>query len=262
MNVLRAFPEKPPMKRRRIYMVLSIILLDSLLIIALILFFPLLTESPNRSLTSSNWAGYIVASDLNNPQPRVTSINASWVVPAVNGPGAGSNSATWIGVGGQFDDTLIQTGTEQHYLHGGQYSAWYELLSSNSVTINSLTVSPGDSITASISLLDLAANTWSIEIHDVSSNQSFKNSFTYISSMLSAEWIVEAPTVNNHARTLADFGAITFIGCTATIGDNIGTISSYSHIKVTMYNRLNTQLVSVSPLDSQGTSFTVNYDHS
>jgi hypothetical protein len=260
MNALRAFPEEPPMRSRRIYVVLLIILLDFLLIIALILFFPLLAESPNRSLTSSNWSGYIVASDLNNPQPKVTSINASWTVPTVNGPTAGSYSATWIGVGGQFDDTLIQTGTEQNYLRGGQeYSAWYELLSSNSVTINSLIVSPGDSITASISLSDSATNTWSIEIHDVTSNQLFQNSFTYVSSMLSAEWIVEAPIVSNHARTLADFGAITFTSCTATIGGNTGTINSYPHIQVTMYNRLNTQLVSVSSLDSQGTSFTVNY---
>jgi hypothetical protein len=259
MNALRAFPEEPPMRRRRIYAVLLIILLDSLLIIALILFFPLFTGSPNRSLTSSNWSGYIVASDLNNPQPKVTSINASWTVPTVNGPTAGSYSATWIGVGGQFDDTLIQIGTEQNYIQGGQYSAWYELLPSNSVTIDSLTVSPGDSIIASISLLDSAANMWSTEIHDVTSNQSFHNSFTYVSSMLSAEWIVEAPIVNNRARTLANFGAVTFTGCTATIGGNVGTISSYPHFQVTMYTRLNMQPVSVSSLDSEGTSFTVNY---
>ena len=189
MNVSHAFPEEPPMRRRRTYLALLIILLDSVLIVALILFFPLLTESRNRSLVSSNWSGYIVASDLNNPQPFVTSVNASWTVPAVNGPVAGSYSATWIGVGGQFDDTLIQTGTEQNYLHRAQYSAWYELLPSDSVTIDSLTVSPGDSIIASISLLDSAANTWSIEVHDVTSNKSFHNSFTYSSSMLSAEWI-------------------------------------------------------------------------
>lgn len=48
----------------------------------------------------SNWAGYIVASDLNNPQPVVTSVSASWAVPNVT-PSLLSDkfSAIWIGIG-------------------------------------------------------------------------------------------------------------------------------------------------------------------
>jgi hypothetical protein len=34
----------------------------------------------------SNWAGYIIASDLQNPQPNVTSVNASWIVPEITTP--------------------------------------------------------------------------------------------------------------------------------------------------------------------------------
>lgn len=77
--------------------------------------------------------------------------------------------------------------------------------------------------------------------------------------MLSAEWIVERPTVNNRVRTLAAFGKITFTGCTATIDGNVGTISSFPTIQVTMYNRQNVRLVSVSSLTAKGSSFTVNY---
>lgn len=259
--MLLSFPEEPPRTRsRRIYALLLIILLDILLVIALILYFPtLIGSSPNRNVISSNWSGYIVASNLNNPQPSVTSISASWIVPSVNGPTLGSYSAIWIGIGGQFDDTLIQTGTEQDYLQGGQqYLAWYELLPDDSVTIDQLSLKPGDTITASISLLD-SADTWSIEIHDVTSNQSFQKNFTYTSSMLSAEWIVETPVVNNHARTLANFDAITFTDCTATIGGETGNINSYPRVTVTMYDHLGRQLVSVSSLSSEGTSFTVNY---
>lgn len=258
--MLSSFPEEPRTRSRRIYAVLVIILLDILLVVALIFYFPLLIgSSQNRNIVSSNWSGYIVASNLANPQPLVTSVSASWIVPSVSGPNLGSYSAIWIGIGGQFDDTLIQTGTEQDYLQGGQqYSAWYELLPDNSVTIDQLNLSPGDNITASISLLD-SAETWSIQIHDVTTNKSFQKNFTYPSSMLSAEWIVETPVVNNHARTLADFDTVTFTDCTATIAGNIGTVNSYPRIIVTMYDRLGRQLVSVSSLNSEGTSFTVNY---
>lgn len=257
-------PEKPPMRKGRIFTILLIILLDSLLVLALILFFPLLTGSANQRLTSSDWSGYVVATDLNNPQPLVTRIEASWTVPRVDVSTRESFSATWIGVGGQFDDdrTLIQTGTEQDSINGvGTYSAWYELLPNDEVTIASLSVSAGDRITASISLSDPTANTWLIEIHDLTGatdEQSFQNSFVYVSSMLSAEWIVERPRVNNVLRNLADFSELTFTGCAATVGGKVVTISSLPSIQVTLYNQ-NTELASVSPLASNGSSFTVNY---
>lgn len=36
-----------------------------------------------RISNDSNWAGYIAASDLKNPQANVTSVSASWTVPTV-----------------------------------------------------------------------------------------------------------------------------------------------------------------------------------
>lgn len=255
-------PENPPMRKGRIFTILLIILLDSLLVLALILFFPLLTGSANRRLTSFDWAGYVVATDLNNPQPLVTRIEASWTVPRVGVSIRDSFSATWIGVGGQFDGTLIQTGTEQDSINGvGTYSAWYELLPNDEVTIASLSVSAGDRITASIYLLDPTANTWLIEIHDftgATGERSFQNSFVYVSSMLSAEWIVERPRVNNVLRNLVDFSELTFTSCAATVGGKVVTISSLPFIQVTLYNQ-NTDLASVSSLASNGSSFTVNY---
>jgi hypothetical protein len=122
-----------------------------------------------------------------------------------------------------------------------------------------LSISAGDVITASISLLNPTTNTWFIEIHDNTNAQSFQKSAIYNSSMLSAEWIVERPTINNRLVTLADFGSITFTGCMAIIGDQSGTINSFPSVQVTMYNRQNMELVSVSSLTSMGSSFTVNY---
>ena len=254
-------PEKPRMRKRRNFAILLIILLDCMLVFALFFFFPLLTGSTNRSVNSFDWSGYVAATNLNNPQPSVTAIEASWTVPEVSVSARNSFSATWIGVGGQFesDGTLIQMGTEQDSINGvGTYSAWYELLPYTEVTIGSLNVSPGDRIMASISLADPSTDTWLLEIHDSTGGQSYQNSIVYASSMLSAEWIVERPRVNNVLRNLADFSELTFTGCAATVGSKVETISSLPFIQVTLYNQ-ETELASVSPLASNGSSFTVNY---
>jgi hypothetical protein len=239
---------------------LLVVLLISLLLFTLIFVFPFLTSSQSQHLMSFDWSGYAVASDLNYPQPIVTGVNASWTVPAVKFSMVNSFSAVWIGIGGQFDGTLIQAGTEQDSTNGqGTYSAWYEMLNSSAVTIDSLRVMPGDRIMASISLLDPTNNTWLIEIHDVTSEQSFQKNVTYVSSMLSAEWIVELPYTGSPYVTLADFGQVTFIGCAATLGSTVGMVSSFPHVQMAIYNRQNKQLVTVSPLTSNGSSFTVSY---
>jgi hypothetical protein len=264
MNVMAAppeqFPEQPPTERKRTApRVLLIILLISLLLLTLILVFPLLNNLRNQHFVSSDWSGYIVASDLNFPLPSVTSVNGSWTVPTVNVLLGNSFSAAWIGIGGRFDGTLIQAGTEQDSLRGrGTDSAWYELFDQNAVTIDSLSVAPGDRITASISLLDPITRVWSIDIHDVTDEQSFQKNVIYTSSLLSAEWIVERPTINGNLVTLADFGQITFTGCTATLSSVVGTVSSFPHSQIIMVDGQNTQLVSVSSLTSSGSSFTVN----
>ncbi|MHB1853952.1 MAG: G1 family glutamic endopeptidase [Acidimicrobiales bacterium] len=76
--------------------------------------------------TSSNWSGYAETSFA-----PYSSITGDWTVPAVIGPN-GSYSATWIGIDGFTNSSLIQTGTEQNYLNGSaQYSAWWTTSSQN-----------------------------------------------------------------------------------------------------------------------------------
>ena len=64
--------------------------------------------------------------------------------------------------------------------------------------------------------------------------------------------------MNHVLRNLADFSELTFTGCAATVSGKVVTVSSIPSIQVTMYNQ-NTELASVSPLASNGSSFTVNY---
>jgi hypothetical protein len=224
----------------------------------------LFLASPNQtdnqaSFRVSHWSGYIVASDIQNRSPVVSSVSASWTVPEIKPSENNTFSGVWVGIGGYGEDTLIQTGTEQEYIDGRVvYYAWYELLPDYLVRIPNIHVRAGDTVTASISLINENTNTWSIELADVTRNQRFKKTVVYNSSRLSAEWVVERPKVNDTITTLADFGNVTFTGCKATIEGNTGAISNFSYAQLAMYDQ-ELQLVTVSPLNDDGSSFTVSY---
>jgi hypothetical protein len=177
-----------------------------------------------------NWAGYVVASNLLDPKQDVSNVSASWIVPSVKDIGIDAYSSVWVGIGGQFDRSLIQVGTEQDFTGGSaKYYAWYEMLPNYSIPIESIQVSPGDQMRASISLVDTNTNLWSISIEDLTSNAKFQNNFTYDSQQLTAEWIVERPQVNNALVQLADFGSVTFTDCQASISGKTGGITDFSY---------------------------------
>ncbi len=218
----------------------------------------------------TNWAGYIVASDLQNPQATVTSVSASWTVPTITPSSTDAYSAVWIGIGGFFDNTLIQTGTEQDSIQGqSQYSAWVEVLPQTSLTIDNITVSPGDQISASIQLVDSNTDDWSIDVKDLTTNQDYKSSIYYSSSQLSAEWIVERPELSSRRSrgvltALADVGTVKLTNCQAAIGGTTGTIGNFPVVQSVMYQTVEpttnagiTQLAAVSDLTNGGSSFTV-----
>lgn len=251
-------PEQQPVGRER--SALRLILLVAFLVGLAVVASLFVLRPTSQRLVSSDWSGYSVASSLRNPQPQVTKISGSWTVPSVNVSMGDSFSAVWVGVGGQFDESLIQVGTEQDSMNRrARYSAWYELLPNGPVTINALSVLPGDVISASISLVDPTTNSWSIEIRDVSDGRSFQRTVVYYSSMLSGEWVVERPTIGNRVTNLADFGRVTFTSCTATVGGRVAAISDFPMTLFMMYNRQNAEFVAVSPLVSSGSSFSADY---
>jgi hypothetical protein len=231
---------------------------------------PMPTPQPSATppvLTSAqNWAGFVVASDLQNPQPMIIGVSASWIVPVITPSGLNAFSSIWIGIGGEFDQSLIQTGTEHDSLGGlTQYSAWYEMLPNLSTPIDTIDVSPGNLIEASIQLVDSNTNLWAISLSDVTKGQSFQNNFTYNSGRLSAEWIVERPelTTTGSLTYLANFGNITFTDCRVVFQDKSGAISDFPSTEVVMDAQLRggqfLQLVDVSALSDLGTKFTVTF---
>jgi len=218
------------------------------------------SPSPTSGGRSYNWVGYTVSSDLRTPQPNVWTVSATWVVPTIKATGLDSYSAAWIRVGGTFDGSLIQAGTEADSVFGSPiYSTWYEILPYDSLPVSSMTISPVDLVTVSISLTNATSGTWSIKISDATSGQSFNKTMTYSSSRLSAEWIVERPLVNGAMPPLASFTTTTFTSCSATIGATTGGISAFPYTIYNLYWRTNTELASCSPLGAAGSSFTVTF---
>ncbi|MGQ0796482.1 MAG: G1 family glutamic endopeptidase, partial [Methanobacteriota archaeon] len=167
----------------------------------------LATGSYREPLGSLNWAGYVVANEIDRPAPAVTAVRGSWIVPTVEPTGKVVYSAVWIGIGGFFDTSLIQTGTEQDSGQGITfYAAWYELLPDASVRItNRMTACPvlpgtefclvraGDVVSASVVLADAGQGLWTITLTDVTQGWTFAQDFAYVSSRASAEWVVERP---------------------------------------------------------------------
>jgi hypothetical protein len=227
--------------------------------ISLFLASPNQTDNP-PSFKISHWSGYIVASDIQNRSPVVSSVSASWTMPEIKPSENNTFSGVWVGIGGYGEDTLIQTGTEQEYVNGQvAYYAWYELLPDHLVHIPNIHVQAGDAVTASISLINENTNTWLIEIADITRNQRFRKTFVYNSSRLSAEWIVERPKVNGTISTLADFGNVTFTECKAVMDGVAGAIGKSDYAKFVMVGAEDKPLVSVSSLNEEGSSFTVSY---
>jgi hypothetical protein len=145
-------------------------------------------------------------------------------------------SSSWVGIGGfcenanctSADNTLIQIGTEQDVSKSGetQYYAWVETIPDNPIMIsptypkcNSLScaysVKPGDAITASVSCTTSncfpgQTQSWLLTMTNATENWTFSTTISYVSTLLSAEWIEEAPTSQAGILPLADFVSASF----------------------------------------------------
>lgn len=191
---------------------------------------------------SRNWSGYAVPSTV-----PVTSVSGRFTVPTLNcakTPNAGES--TWVGIGGDGASSgeLLQTGVRSDCLGGTQDNnpAWWEEFPQVAEQkFLTLTVSPGDSMQATVSK-NPDGISWTTRLDDLTKGisglmttggeygtQSDANlgawlhdegsaaSISYAGGY-SAEWIVEAFALGNGSIVpLADFGKLTFSGLTASV---------------------------------------------
>lgn len=182
-------------------------------------------STSNAGWASSNWSGYALSSGL------YTSITGSWTVTAVSPSTKATYSSTWIGIDGFTDSNLIQTGTEADYYNGSaHYNAWWEILPAAETRISSISVQPGDVMSADIH--QVSSGSWSITIADARGNQSFNIIQSYSGQLSSAEWIEEAPTVGGRVATLAHYGSPLTVDPGTVNGHNPGLATADSGVMI------------------------------
>jgi hypothetical protein len=237
----------------------TLMLLLSLALLSVLTSF-LAANPQSFSISSLSWSGYTVNGVSTNSQIGAVYVNASWVVPQLNVSAGDGYSSVWIGIGGQLDKTLIQIGTEHDVARGEEsYFAWYELLPNFEVRLPRINVSPGDTMVASIDLINSKINHWRIQISNPRTGQDFIRDVVYNSTRSSGEWVLERPTVKNQTSVLADFGRVTFTDCYVQVNGVRGPITSFPCSQIQMANSQYVKLTKVSALSSGGSSFTVSY---
>ena len=213
-------------------------------------------------VSSTNWSGYAVT----GAPGSVTDVKASWTVPAIQGscPSTNQYSSFWVGIDGYSDNSVEQIGTDSDCQNGAPtYYAWFEFYPHPMFIINSLTVNPGDTISAEVKYS--GKNQFTVSISDVNTGQSFSTTTRVNAQRSSAEWIAEAPSSAGGVLPLADFGTAYFglnytaVASTsyATVGGKTSAIGSFgsSVQEITMVTPNGTIKAQPSGLSSDGTSF-------
>ena len=200
---------------------------------------------------SRNWAGYAATGGT------YTAVSGTWKVPQPASTASTGASATWVGIGGVNSNDLIQAGTQEVSNGSGSvhYSAWIEMLPQVSRTVK-LTVSPGDSVTVSIT--QQQAGQWLISLKNNTTGQSYQTTVQYRSSLSSAEWINEAPSSGRRIVPLNDFGTVQFTAGSAVKDGKTVTIAGAGAQPIAMMDAQGNTVATPSALTGDGAGFSVS----
>ena len=199
------------------------------------------TSSTSQS-TSTNWSGYVAATDLSGTSGdgTVSYVAGSWIVPTLVATADDTYSAIWVGIDGYLSDTVEQIGTSHNWSNGAQKNyAWFEMYPNGAFEIFGFPVDNGDVISARVGYK--GDNTFKLVIsnHTKGVSTVIPSSYTINANALrnSAEWVVEAP-YSGEVLPLADFKLVTLNYCSAVINDVSGTINNgeWLNDEITMEN--------------------------
>ncbi|MFI5415622.1 MAG: G1 family glutamic endopeptidase [Candidatus Lutacidiplasmatales archaeon] len=238
--------------------------------------FALYASSPGHTTntSSTNWAGYAVTGARNS----VSFVRGSWIQPKAVSCPVGKHhlySSFWVGIDGFNSGTVEQTGTDTDCQHGSPvYYAWYEFYPNPSITISRVTVSPGDTIIASVTYVSSTVG-FQVNLTDNTTGASVTHtSLVAGAARSSAEWIAEAPSSGSGLLPLANFGTVQFgqdvtnvTGTnTATIGGVTHAIGGFSPSSIQRINMINMAFTKFKALTTaltpDGTSFNVTWKRS
>ncbi|HEY2916723.1 MAG TPA: G1 family glutamic endopeptidase [Candidatus Limnocylindrales bacterium] len=198
---------------------------------------------------SSNWSGY--ARTAGAPYTKAT---AQWVVPSVSKTTKATYGSQWVGIDGFNNGNLIQTGTETDWYNGAaHYAAWWEILPAAETVIASITVHPGDHMSASI--VKGSGSTWTISLTDTTTGATFSTSKTYTGPGTSVEWIEEAPTVGGHQAALAHYSSPDLFDPGTANNANPGLTAADSGVMVQQHKQVSTPSLPDSDTDGFNMSY-------
>jgi hypothetical protein len=192
------------------------------------------------AVTSTGWAGYY----LSGADDAFRSASASWTVPTAACVAGDQYAAFWVGLDGASSDSVEQIGMDADCTSGSpDYYGWYDMYPADPVYFSN-TVSPGDSMSASVTFS--GADTYTLVLAD--STAGWTHTITKNESGLarsSAEVITQGPGTGG---TVTDFGKITYTACKVN-GTSMG---SQDPTGVTMVNGSGKTLVSTSAMTAAG----------
>jgi Peptidase A4 family len=200
---------------------------------------------------STNWSGY---ADDNSTGHTYSTVSGSWSEPAVS---CSSNQTTyavfWVGIDGYSSGSVEQDGTlAECYHHTAYYYTWWEMYPSNAIQTVGSSVSPGDSISASVVR---SGTSYTLKVTDSTHPaNSFSTTQSCSCANSSAEWIAEAPS-SGRILPLANFGTWNLTGAAV----DSGTISSFPDDEITMVNNSGGVKAQPGPLNGTGTAFSVTW---
>jgi hypothetical protein len=200
------------------------------------------------AVPSTNWSGYVATGSA------FSSVASDWVQPAgqcSGGSGASVDkyAAFWVGLDGDNNNTVEQTGSEVDCVGGtAHFYAWYEMYPGAAVNFDE-TIKAGDQLAGSVTYQ--GSNQFQLTLAD--STQGWSQTVTQAmaaATRSSAEIIGEAPccAAGGAPLPLTDFGSVTFASATV----NGSAVCDASPFEIVMPD------VTVSPLSGCG-AFTITY---
>ncbi|KAG8849547.1 hypothetical protein FRB96_000697 [Tulasnella sp. 330] len=165
---------------------------------------------------SNNWAGALFDTYAAG---SFSSVTGTFTVPtpqAASGETEGSATA-WVGIDGNTCETaILQTGVDFTIIDGQvSYDAWYEWYPDLSYDYPGITVSAGDSITATVAASSTTEGTAEIINNTTGETVSVPLTSTYALCQQNAEWIVEDYEEGDSIVPFANFGTVTFTDASA-----------------------------------------------
>jgi hypothetical protein len=190
----------------------------------------LMAADPVRVGANAKWAGYAAKAN------GVREVTGEWTVPTIDCSQVPSSSAVgvWAGIDGFGNNKLVKAGVGITCASPSASPCYYLFTEVRPGTENPITacggVSPGDDLSVDIQNSPFGSSSFVITIVDNGNAVGQPITVTAPSKRdQSAECVVELPpgnvgeTPQAHYTKLADFGSVSFTGCSATASPIAGT---------------------------------------